>query len=58
MRFNFLDILMEGTGNSRVTKPSYKTELRVVTSYFELLTRNLYFDYNFRVTNSIDFNFV
>ena len=41
-----------GTGNSRVKKPIYKTELRVVTSQTELLTRIFYFYYNNRVTNS------
>ena len=28
--------------NSRVTKSSYDTELRKMTSHFELLTRNCY----------------
>ena len=45
-------MIILGSGNSRVTKPSYKTELRVVTSYFELVTRVFYFYYNIRVTNS------
>ena len=30
----------------------YKTELRFMTSQIELLTRDLYFDSSFRVTNS------
>ena len=32
-----------GIYNSRVTKPSYKTELRIMTSQTELLTQKIYF---------------
>ena len=35
-------IIILGTGNSQVTNPSYKTELRVVTSQFELLTLDIF----------------
>ena len=38
--------------NSRVTKSSYETELRRMTSYFELLTRKFLQEFFFRVTNS------
>ena len=38
--------------NPRVTKPSYKTELRIMTSQTELLTLEFYF-FKFLVSNSM-----
>ena len=38
--------------NSRVTKSSYETELRKMTSFFELITQKMLWKFSFRVTNS------
>ena len=40
---SFLTWVRKGIYNSRVTKPSYKTELRIMTSQTELLTVKFYF---------------
>ena len=36
-------MLEKGIYNSRVTKPNYKTKLRIMKSQTELLTLNLFF---------------
>ena len=36
------NIVLDGIYNSRVTKPSYKTELRIMMSQTELLTLKFY----------------
>ena len=56
-RCNPLLILMRTSArNSRVTKPSYNTNLREMTSHFKLLTGNFLSKFFFRVINSTLFN--
>ena len=45
-------LLITEVRNSQVTKLSYETELRKMTSHFELLTRKCLQKFFFRVTNS------
>ena len=46
-----------GTCNSRVTKPSYKTQLRIMMSQTELLTLKLYFFKFFELVTRFEKNF-
>ena len=56
---NIFDVpnFYHGIYNSRVTKRSYKTELRIMTSQIELLTLKFYLFLIFWVSNSMWKNF-
>ena len=51
VRINRDNMIKSEVRNSLVTKSSYETELRKMTSHFGLLTRRFLWKFFFRVTN-------